>query len=73
MYLGAVTHNPTPSADVSARQLRSNLAEHLNAVAVRGQIVYVTNRGRRIAALVPVHIAEGAEGDPDDDGRAPIA
>jgi len=44
--------------EISARQLRENLAATLNDVAVRGQIVYVTNHGRRIAAIVPVPVAE---------------
>lgn len=43
---------------MTTRDLRENLADALNDVAVRGTIIYVTNRGRRIAALVPVPIAE---------------
>jgi hypothetical protein len=30
-------------------------------VAVRGQTIYVTNHGRRIAAIVPVPVAEQSE------------
>lgn len=45
-------------AELSVRELRANLAEVLNAAAVRGQVTYVTNRGRRVAAVVPVHVAE---------------
>jgi prevent-host-death family protein len=45
----------------SVRELREGLADVLNAAAVRGEITYVTSRGRRIAAVVPVPVAEAAE------------
>ena len=45
----------------SVGQIRVNLADILNATVVRGEITYITNRGRRIAAIVPVAIAEAAE------------
>ncbi|WP_433732203.1 type II toxin-antitoxin system prevent-host-death family antitoxin [Actinoplanes sp. CA-051413] len=44
--------------EISARKLRENLAATLNDVAVRGQTIWVTNHGRRIAAIVPVPLAE---------------
>jgi prevent-host-death family protein len=44
----------------SVRELRSELADVLNAATVRDQTTYVTSRGRRIAAVVPVAIAEAA-------------
>lgn len=50
-----------PTAERSVRELRDDLADVLNEAAVRGQITYVTNRGRRIAAVVPVPVAEAAE------------
>ncbi|MEW2441943.1 type II toxin-antitoxin system prevent-host-death family antitoxin [Micromonospora marina] len=50
--------------EISARKLRENLAATLNEVAVRGQTIWVTNHGRRIAALVPVPIAEQIEQPP---------
>lgn len=46
------------TTEISVRELRNTLAGTLNDVAVRGRIVYVTNNGRRIAALVPVPMAE---------------
>jgi prevent-host-death family protein len=52
-----MTDTPT---EISARKLREHLAATLNDVTVRGQIVYVTNHGRRIAAIVPVPVAEQA-------------
>jgi prevent-host-death family protein len=45
----------------SVRELRATLADVLNDAAVRGQITYVTSRGRRIAAVVPVPVAETEE------------
>jgi prevent-host-death family protein len=50
--------------EISARQLRENLAATLNDVAVRGQLIYVTNHGRRIAAIVPVPLAEQVDQPP---------
>jgi prevent-host-death family protein len=50
-----------PPDERSVRELREGLADVLNAAAVRGEITYVTSRGRRIAAVVPVQVAESAE------------
>jgi prevent-host-death family protein len=49
------------TTEISVRELRKALAGTLNDVAVRGRIVYVTNNGRRVAALVPVPVAEQVE------------
>jgi prevent-host-death family protein len=51
----------TLSGDMPARDLRARLADVLNDAAVRGKITYVTSRGRRIAAVVPLPVAERAE------------
>jgi len=48
------------SGEMSVADARRQFADVLND-AVRGHITYVTNRGRRIAAIVPVAIAEAAE------------
>jgi prevent-host-death family protein len=40
--------------EIAVRDLRRNLAAVLSAVADRHQTVYVTSRGRRIAAIVPI-------------------
>jgi prevent-host-death family protein len=50
-----------PPADRSVREVRAELADILNSAAVHGAITYVTSRGRRIAAIVPVMVAEAAE------------
>ncbi|QGN45575.1 type II toxin-antitoxin system prevent-host-death family antitoxin [Micromonospora sp. WMMD558] len=52
------------TTEVRASDLRQNLADMLNDVAVHGRIVYVTRNGRRIAALVPVPAAEQIEKPP---------
>lgn len=39
------------------------MADVINEAVIRGEITYITSRGRRIAAVVPVSIAEAA--DPD--------
>ncbi|MEV5007268.1 type II toxin-antitoxin system prevent-host-death family antitoxin [Streptomyces sp. NPDC055692] len=51
----------TTSAEIGVRQLRAGLSDVLNQAGVYGQITYVTSRGRRIAAIVPVPLAEEAE------------
>ncbi|MEV4380095.1 type II toxin-antitoxin system prevent-host-death family antitoxin [Streptosporangium sp. NPDC049644] len=53
---------------MSAPDARGKFADVLNEAAVRGKITYITNRGRRIAAVVPVPIAEAAEQTPDQPG-----
>ncbi|WP_433230616.1 type II toxin-antitoxin system prevent-host-death family antitoxin [Actinomadura formosensis] len=47
--------------EMSVADARRQFADVLNTAAVRGRITYITNRGRRIAAIVPVPIAETAE------------
>lgn len=48
------------SQDYGITQLRAQLPDVV-AAAVRGQITYITNRGRRLAAVVPLAVAEAAE------------
>ena len=49
------------SAEIGARELRAELSKVLNETAVRGRITYVTSRGLRVAAIVPVPDAEAIE------------
>jgi prevent-host-death family protein len=49
-------------AEKSAAEVRRELAAILNDAAVRGRVTFITNRGRRVAAIVPVSIAEEAAG-----------
>lgn len=54
------------SRELSVAQIRVNMADVLNGAAVRGEITYITNRGRRIAAIVPVPVAEAAQAQSPD-------
>ncbi|MGW2936066.1 type II toxin-antitoxin system prevent-host-death family antitoxin [Streptomyces sp. NPDC001156] len=45
--------------EMSTAEVRTNLADVINA-AVRNRITFVTSRGRRVAAVVPLAIAEEA-------------
>lgn len=49
------------SAEIGIRELRASLSDVVNETAVRGRITYVTSRGRRVAAIVPVPDAEAVE------------
>ncbi|NUP52298.1 MAG: type II toxin-antitoxin system prevent-host-death family antitoxin [Catenulispora sp.] len=49
------------SVELGIREVRAELSEVLNETAVRGRITYVTSRGRRVAAIVPVPDAEEIE------------
>ncbi|MEU2443523.1 type II toxin-antitoxin system prevent-host-death family antitoxin [Streptomyces althioticus] len=56
------------SAEIGIRKLREKLPDVLHDVSVRGQITYVTNHGRRVAALVPVPDAEAIEAKKTEPG-----
>jgi prevent-host-death family protein len=56
-----VTYMSEEPAEIPATDARTKFADLLNAAAVRGQITYITQRGRRVAAIVPVPVAEAAE------------
>lgn len=47
--------------ELSTRDVRASLAEVINQAAVHGRITYITSRGRRIAAVVPVAVADMAD------------
>ncbi|MFG3051854.1 type II toxin-antitoxin system prevent-host-death family antitoxin [Kitasatospora sp. NPDC048239] len=49
------------AVEMSTADVRANLADVINAAAAHGRITYLTSRGRRIAAMVPLAIAEQAE------------
>lgn len=51
------------SIEMSAADARRNFADVLNAASARGRITYITSRGRRVAAVVPLSVAEQAEGE----------
>ena len=47
--------------DVGIRDARSNLTELVNRVRLLKQVKFLTNRERRVAALVPIEYYERAE------------
>jgi prevent-host-death family protein len=49
--------------ELSVADARRTLADVLNDASVRGRITYITSRGRRVAAVVPLPIAEAADHD----------
>jgi len=51
--------NP-PVEEMSTRELRAELADVINAAGVHKQVTFVTSRGRRVAAVVSVAVAEAA-------------
>jgi prevent-host-death family protein len=46
------------AADKSVREARTQFADVLNDASAQGLITYITTRGRRIAAVVPVWVAD---------------
>jgi prevent-host-death family protein len=61
------------SDEVSVRELREGLADVLNAAGTRGQVTFVTSRGRRVAAVVSVAAGEQAIVDDQADEDAGLA
>lgn len=62
------------SREIGLRELRAELGTVVMDVGVRREIAYVMHRGRRIAAIVPLDIAEEAEkrmGDQPGSGTSP--
>ena len=45
----------------SAREVREHLADVIND-AIRGRVTYITSNGRRVAAIVPLAVAEALAG-----------
>lgn len=56
------------SAEIGIRELRTSLSDVVNETAVYGRITYVTSRGRRVAAIVPVPDAEAIEAKKQPEG-----
>lgn len=53
-------------SEIAVTGLREQLADVLNDTAVYGHITYITSRGRRVAAIVPVPVAEQAAASASD-------
>lgn len=58
---------------MSVRELRAELADVINAAGMHDQITFITSRGRRVAAVVSVALAEGAAQDSQAEGDAATA
>lgn len=50
-----------PDADAGIAELKAGLSDFVNRVIYRRDVVYVTKHGKRVAALVPVEVAERYE------------
>jgi prevent-host-death family protein len=62
-----------PTEEMSVRELRAELADVINAAGMHGQVTFVTSRGRRVAAVVSVAVAEAATEDSQAAGDAATA
>ena len=58
MYTRAMDYE---SSDRSAREAREHFADVIND-AIRGRVTYITSNGRRVAAIVPLAVAEALAG-----------
>lgn len=58
---------------MSVRELRADLADVINAAGMHDRVTFVTSRGRRVAAVVSVAIAEQATKDSQAAGDAGTA
>lgn len=59
-----VTDHIENTTEIRVADLRQNLAEVLHDTAVHQRITYVTRNGRRVAAIVPVPVAEQIDQPP---------
>lgn len=56
-----MTEKPAkPAKELSVKDTRASLADVIND-AIQGRTTYITNRGRRVAAIVPISAVEAAE------------
>lgn len=59
----AVTMTERPEPDPGIAEMKSGLSDFVNRVLYRGDVVYVTKHRKRVAALVPVAVAEAYEAE----------
>ena len=57
------TMTEQPERDPGIAELKSGLSDFVNRVIYRRDVVYVTKHGKRVAALVPVEVAERYEAE----------
>jgi antitoxin Phd len=54
-----------PASELPVTSARDRLAEVVNQAAYGGEITYITRHGQRLAAIVPLDVAENAEAAED--------
>lgn len=59
----SVTMTEQPTGDPGIAELKTRLSDYVNRVIYRRDVVYVTKNGKRVAALVPVDVAERYEAE----------
>ena len=57
------TMTEQPERDPGIAELKSGLSDFVNRVLYRSDVIYVTKHGKRVAALVPVEVAEAYEAE----------
>lgn len=67
LYTPHVPEPPNVDKDQSIKDVRNRLAPIIEAARYFGRVTYMTNRGVRVAAIVPVEIGELVDevGDPE--------
>lgn len=58
---GALCMPENTSEEIGIRDLRAKLGDVVNDISVRGGVTYITSYGWRVAAIVPVTVAEALE------------
>jgi prevent-host-death family protein len=61
MYTAVVPEQPNLDAEQSIKDVRNRLAPIVEAVRYFDRVIYMTNRGARVAAVVSIELAELAE------------
>lgn len=54
----SVTMTSEVGSEVGIREIKARLSDLVNRVIYRGEVIWVTKNGKRVAALVPVEVAE---------------
>lgn len=61
LYMLYAMYMTEPAGDLSMSDARQHFADVVSRAAYAGRITYVTRRGQRVAAIVPVEVAEAIE------------
>lgn len=63
MYTSGMADAPDVEKDLPIYLARNKLAEIIEKARYFDGVTYLTNRGKRVAAVVPVHVAEQYEAE----------